>query len=100
MKYINEWKNEFKKLGLESNLKKIKKNQNFKFHKIWPGDLLAFTRTGPLNSRTSPGNARVSIVLTRLADRQFLRRPHTGSLGRSAAAGLSQPGPLRHSTWY
>ena len=71
MKYINEWKNEFKKLGLESNLKKIKKNQNFKFHKIWPGDLLAFTRTGPLNSRTSPGNARVSIVLTQLADRQF-----------------------------
>ena len=88
------------KRGNSKNRIKITiKKSNLKFHKIRPGDLLVFTKNGPLNSRTSPGNAKVSIVLTQqsqLAARQFLRRPT--SLRRSAAAGLSQPGPLRHST--
>ena len=51
-----------------------------------------FTRTGPLNSRTCPVNARVSIVLTQLAWRAVL-----------AATQHRQSGPQRscwlESTW-
>ena len=48
---------------------------------------------GPVNARTCPVNARVSIGLNllKLPCRQFLQRPKTGSLGCSTVAGLSQP---------
>ena len=53
---------------------------------------------GPVNARTCPVNARVSITLGSLNLPLGVTQRCMQSGGRSKAAGLSQPGPLRHST--
>ena len=62
---IYKWvKERVQKIRIKIKIEKINKNKFFKFQTIWPGDLLAFSRTGPSNSRTSPGNATMNIAVS------------------------------------
>ena len=81
------------KVKLNNKNWKIEKLKNWKKKiKIQSCDLSAFTRTGPVNARTCPVNARLSIALTsvNLPCQQLQTDTASGSLG-----SLGQ----QHSSW-